>query len=139
MLKALSQSPGAIRKRAARLLARSAHARAKHAEVAAALHAAAAGTMGLTVAKPNVVAPAAVAAAVAEVARGETFKFVGYAVDTKGRGAVRYTNDKRRTRTLVRNGCTEVKFVELPKPMTKEQIDASKFIAQVKPAAAQAA
>ena len=57
-----------------------------------------------------------------------------YAVDKKGRGAVRYTNDKRRTRTLVRAGCTDVKFVELPTAMTKEQIDASEFIAQVKPA-----
>lgn len=75
-----------------------------------------------------------VEAAIAEVAKGETFKFVGYAIDKKGRGAVRYTNDKRRTRTLVRAGCTEVKFVELPSPMTKEEIDASEYIAQVMPA-----
>lgn len=80
----------------------------------------------------------AVEAAIAEVAKGETFAFVGYAVDKKGRGAVRYTNDKRRTRTLVRAGCTDVKFVELPSAMTKEQIDASEFIAQVMPASAEA-
>ena len=110
MSKVLSQTPDAIRKREAR-------ARAK-----------AAGVMEM------VVAPAVVEAAIAEVAAGETFKFVGYAVDKKGRGAVRYTNDKRRTRTLVRAGCTDVKFVELPTAMTKEQIDASEFIAQVKPA-----
>lgn len=79
----------------------------------------------------------AVEAAVEAVAAGETFTFVGYAVDKKGRGAVRYTNDKRRTRTLVRAGCTDVKFVELPTAMTKEQIDASEFIAQVMPASAE--
>jgi hypothetical protein len=79
----------------------------------------------------------AVEAAVAEIAKGETFKFVGYAVDKKGRGALRYTNDKRRTRTLVRAGCTDVKFVELPEAMTKEQIDASEFVAQVMPATAE--
>jgi hypothetical protein len=117
MSKILSQTPDAIRKREARARAR------------------AAGVMELTVAAPVApVAPAVVAAAVAEVAAGETFAFVGYAIDAKGRGAVRYTNDKRRTRTLVRAGCTAVKFVELPEPMTKEQIDASEFIAQVKPA-----
>jgi hypothetical protein len=76
----------------------------------------------------------AVEAAVASVAVGETFTFVGYAVDKKGKGALRYTNDKRRTRTLVRAGCTDVKFVELPSAMTKEAIDASEFIAQVMPA-----
>ena len=115
MSKILSQSPDAIRKREARARAR----------------AQAAGVMELTVAEP--VAPAVVAAAVAEVAAGETFTFVGWAVDAKGRGAVRFTNDKRRTRTLVRAGCTSVKFVELPEPMTKEQIEASEFIAQVQP------
>jgi hypothetical protein len=115
MSKVLSQTPDAIRKREAR-------ARAK-----------AAGVMEMVVAAP-VVAPAVVEAAIAEVAAGETFTFVGYAVDKKGRGALRYTNDKRRTRTLVRAGCTNVKFVELPSPMTKEQIDASEFVAQVKPA-----
>lgn len=121
MSKILSQTPDAIRKREARARAR------------------AAGVMELTIAEPVapvVVAPAVVAAAVAEVAAGETFTFVGYAIDAKGRGAVRYTNDKRRTRTLVRAGCTAVKFVELPEPMTKEQIDASEFIAQVQPAGA---
>jgi hypothetical protein len=76
----------------------------------------------------------AVEAAVQSIEAGETFTFVGYAVDKKGKGALRYTNDKRRTRTLVRAGCTDVKFVELPSAMTKEQIDASEFVAQVMPA-----
>jgi len=116
MSKILSQTPDAIRKREARARAR------------------AAGVMELTIAEPVAVAPAVVEAAIAEVATGETFAFVGYAIDAKGRGAVRYTNDKRRTRTLVRAGCTAVKFVELPAPMTKEQIDASEFVAQVVPA-----
>jgi hypothetical protein len=81
------------------------------------------------------VSATAVEAAIEAVAAGETFAFVGYAVDAKGRGALRYTNDKRRTRTLVRAGCTDVKFVELPRAMTKAEIDASEFIAQVQPAA----
>jgi hypothetical protein len=116
MSKVLSQTPDAIRKRAAR--------------------ARAAGVMEMVIAEPTVevVAPAVVEAAIASVAIGETFAFVGYAVDQKGRGALRYTNDKRRTRTLVRAGCTDVKFIELPLPMTKEQIDASEFVAQVQPA-----
>ena len=109
MSKVLSQTPDAIRKRAAR--------------------ARAAGVMELVV-----VAPAVVEAAVEAIIAGETFTHVGYAVDKKGKGAVRYTNDKRRTRTLVRAGCTDVKFVELPLPMTKDQIDASEFVAQVMPA-----
>lgn len=111
MSKVLSQTPDAIRKRAAR--------------------ARAAGVMELVVVAP--VAPAVVEAVIAEVVAGETFTHVGYAVDKKGKGAVRYTNDKRRTRTLVRAGCTDVKFVELPAPMTKDQIDASEFVAQVMP------
>lgn len=85
----------------------------------------------------NLVAEAVVEAAIAEVAKGETFKFVGYAVDKKGRGAFRYTNDKRRARTLVRAGCTDIVFVELPEPMTKEQINASEFITQVTPVQAE--
>lgn len=118
MSKVLSQTPDAIRKRAAR--------------------ARAAGVMEMVIAEPVVetVAPAVVEAAIAEIATGETFIFVGYAVDGKGRGALRYTNDKRRTRTLVRAGCTDVKFVELPCAMTKEAIDASEFVAQVMPATA---
>ena len=80
------------------------------------------------------VAPAVVEAAIESVVAGETFTFVGYAVSKNGKGAVRYTNDKRRTRTLVRAGCTDVKFIELPAPMTKEAIDASEFVAQVTPA-----
>lgn len=81
----------------------------------------------------------AVEAAIAEVVAGETFTFVGYAVDAKGRGALRYTNDKRRARTLIRAGCTEVKFVELPSAMTKAEIDASEFVAQVQPSGAKEA
>lgn len=80
----------------------------------------------------------AVEAALESVIAGETFTHVGYAVSKTGKGAVRYTNDKRRTRTLVRAGCTDVKFIELPAPMTKEAIDASKFVAQVMPAQEQA-
>ena len=80
----------------------------------------------------------AVEAAVESVIAGETFTFVGYGVDPKGRGAIRYTNDKRRTGTLIRGKFTDVKFVALPRPMTKEEILASEFIAQVMPAQEQA-
>ena len=78
-------------------------------------------------------------AAIESITAEKVFTFVGYAVDPKGRAAVRYTNDKRRTRTLVRAGCTDVKFVELPAPMSKADIDASEFIAQVMPAVAETA
>lgn len=115
MTKVLSQTVDAIRKREARAKAR------------------ASGVMAMVVA-PAVIESAVTAVEVA-VETGETFKFVGYAVAKNGKAAVRYTNDKRRTRTLVRAGCTSVKFVELPTAMTKEQIDASAFIAQVTPAA----
>ena len=77
----------------------------------------------------------AVEAAVASVEAGETFSFLGYAVSKNGKGAVRYTNDKRRTRTLVRAGCTDVKFIELPRAMTKAEIEASEYLAQVMPSA----
>jgi hypothetical protein len=93
--------------------------------------------MSLVVAAP--VTEAVVEAAIESVIAGETFTFVGYATDKKGKGAVRYTNDKRRTRTLVRAGCTDVKFVELPAPMSKAEIDASEFIAQVMPVVAETA
>ncbi len=82
---------------------------------------------------------AVVEAAIESVIAGETFTHVGYATDKKGKGAVRYTNDKRRTRTLVRAGCTDVKFIELPSPMSKADIDASEFIAQVMPVVAETA
>ena len=85
------------------------------------------------------VAEAVVEAAIEAIVAGETFTHVGYATDKKGKGAVRYTNDKRRTRTLVRAGCTDVKFVELPCPMSKADIDASEFIAQVMPVVAETA
>jgi hypothetical protein len=93
--------------------------------------------MSLVVVAP--VAEAVVEAAIESVIAGETFTHVGYATDKKGKGAVRYTNDKRRTRTLVRAGCTDVKFVELPAPMSKADIDASEFIAQVMPAVTETA
>jgi hypothetical protein len=80
----------------------------------------------------------ALEAAIESITAEKVFTFVGYAVDPKGRGAVRYTNDKRRTGTLLRGKFTDVKFVALPRPMTKEEILASEFIAQVMPAPAQA-
>lgn len=128
--KVLSQTANAIRKREAR-------ARAAGIMTLAIEPLVAAVEVPEIAEVPEIVAvpDAVIEAAINEVARGETFTFVGYAVDVKGRGAVRYTNDKRRTRTLVRAGCTDIKFVELPQPMTKAEIDASEFIAQVMPAA----
>lgn len=95
--------------------------------------------MSLVAVAPEAVAEAVVDAAIEAIVAGETFTHVGYATDKKGKGAVRYTNDKRRTRTLVRAGCTDVKFVELPRPMSKADIDASEFIAQVMPVVAETA
>ena len=95
--------------------------------------------MSLVAVAPEAVAEAVVDAAIEAIVAGETFTHVGYATDKKGKGAVRYTNDKRRTRTLVRAGCTDVKFVELPCPMSKADIDASEFIAQVMPVVAETA
>jgi len=95
--------------------------------------------MSLVAVAPEAVAEAVVEAAIEAIVAGETFTHVGYATDKKGKGAVRYTNDKRRTRTLVRAGCTDVKFVELPAPMSKADIDASEFIAQVMPVVAETA
>ena len=97
--------------------------------------------MSLVVVAPVVeaVAEAVIEAAVESLIAGETFTHVGYATDKKGKGAVRYTNDKRRTRTLVRAGCTDVKFIELPNAMSKVDIDASEFIAQVMPAVVETA
>ena len=97
--------------------------------------------MSLVVVAPVVeaVAEAVIEAAVESLIAGETFTHVGYATDKKGKGAVRYTNDKRRTRTLVRAGCTDVKFIELPNAMSKADIDASEFIAQVMPAVVETA
>lgn len=59
------------------------------------------------------------------------FQFVGFAVDAKGRSKVRFTNDKNRVGTLVRGGCTNVTFVTLPNPMTKEEICASEYFSKV--------
>lgn len=95
--------------------------------------------MSLVAVAPEAVAEAVVDAAIEAIVAGETFTHVGYATDKKGKGAVRYTNDKRRTRTLVRAGCTDVKFVELPRPMSKADIDASEFIAQIMPVVAETA
>lgn len=95
--------------------------------------------MSLVAVAPEAVAEAVVDAAIEAIVAGETFTHVGYATDKKGKGAVRYTNDKRRTRTLVRAGCTDVKFIELPQPMSKADIDASEFIAQVMPVVAETA
>ena len=58
-------------------------------------------------------------AAIESITAEKVFTFVGYAVDPKGRAAVRYTNDKRRTGTLLRGKFTDVKFVALPRPILR--------------------
>jgi hypothetical protein len=73
-------------------------------------------------------------AAIAEVAQGKTFTHLGYGVNRKGKGGFYFTTNKTRARVLIRNGFTDVKFIELPSAMTKEQILASEFVAQVQPA-----
>lgn len=47
------------------------------------------------------------------------FKFVGISRHPSGELAVRYANDKGRTRVLVKNGHTEVRFIELEQPEHK--------------------
>lgn len=118
--KVLSQTANAVRKREAR--ARAAGVMTLAVEPAAEV-----------VAVPDVV----IEAAIAEIEQGKTFTFVGWAYDTKGRGAVRYTNDKRRSGTLLRGGFTAVKFIPLPRAMTKDEIIAQGFAAQVTPPEAQ--
>ena len=123
MSKVLSQSPNAIRKRAARPTVAALWKR--HIEDSLQL-------IPLITPLPSHAIEAAIESLTAE----KVFTFVGYGVDPKGRGAIRYTNDKRRTGTLVRGKFTDVKFVALPCAMTKEEILASKFIAQVVPTGA---
>lgn len=63
----------------------------------------------------------------------KTFTFVGSSI-LKGKTKVRYTNDNTRVKILMKNGHTDVNFVELPRAMTKAEIAAEGFLAQVLPA-----
>ena len=85
----------------------------------------------------ELITEAVLEAAIEEVAMGQTFKFVGFATSKKGNGKLRFTNDKRRTRSLVRAGMTDVKFVELPNPMSKQEIIGSMWANMVMPVVAQ--
>lgn len=62
----------------------------------------------------------------------KTFTFVGSSV-LKGKTKVRYTNDNTRVKVLMKNGHTDVNFVELPRAMTKAEITAEGFLAKVLP------
>lgn len=54
----------------------------------------------------------------------DSFTYVGVAVDKKGRKSVKYTNDPNRGRRLIRDGFTDVKFINLPHSMTKREVNA---------------
>jgi len=62
----------------------------------------------------------------------KTFTFVGSSV-LKGKTKVRYTNDQTRIKILMKNGHTNVDFVELPRAMTKAEMAAEGFLAKVLP------
>lgn len=51
----------------------------------------------------------------------KTFKYVGVST-LKGQRKVRYATDITRIKVLIRNGHSDVDFVELPKAMTKAEI-----------------
>ena len=73
-------------------------------------------------------------AAIAEFAKGKTYTHLGYGVNRSGKSGLYFTTNKTRARVLIRNGFTDVKFIELPTAMTKEEILASEYVAQVQPA-----
>ena len=62
----------------------------------------------------------------------KTFTFVGSSI-LNGKFKVRYTNDNTRVKVLVKNGHKDVNFVELPRAMTKAEIEAEGFLAKVVP------
>lgn len=62
----------------------------------------------------------------------KTFTFVGSSA-LKGKTKVRYTNDQTRVKILIKNGHTNVDFVELPRAMTKAEIVAEGYLAKVLP------
>mgnify|MGYP006283510555 CR=1 FL=1 len=49
------------------------------------------------------------------------YRFVGVSKGPNGRFAVRYTNDKNRERVLVKNGHSEVMFLEMEQPERVEE------------------
>lgn len=62
----------------------------------------------------------------------KTFTFVGSST-LNGKFKYRYTNDNTRVKVLVKNGHTDVIFVELPRAMTKAEIEAEGFLSKVVP------
>jgi hypothetical protein len=53
----------------------------------------------------------------------DTYIFAGIATNRKGVRSVKYTNDVNRLTRLVRDGFTDVKFVELPHAMLKSEVN----------------
>lgn len=64
----------------------------------------------------------------------KTFTHVGVST-LKGKVKARFTNDASRVKVLMKNGHTDVTFIELPKAMTKEQIRAGGYLETLMPTA----
>lgn len=64
----------------------------------------------------------------------KTFTHVGVST-LKGKVKARFTNDASRVKVLMKNGHTDVTFIELPKAMTKEQIRTGGYLETLMPTA----
>jgi hypothetical protein len=67
----------------------------------------------------------------------KTFTYVGVST-LKGKVKARFTNDATRIKVLMKNGHTDVNFVELPRAMTKAEIRAEGHLDKVMPNATEA-
>ena len=65
----------------------------------------------------------------------KTFTFVGSSV-LNGKFKIRYTNDNTRVKILLKGGHTDINFVELPRAMTKAEIEAEGHLTALMPATA---
>ena len=64
----------------------------------------------------------------------KTFTFVGSSV-LNGKFKIRYTNDNTRVKILLKGGHTDINFVELPRAMTKAEIEAEGHLVALMPVA----
>jgi hypothetical protein len=75
---------------------------------------------------PEVVVPQVANVVLTKVAKSvckDTYSFAGIATNRKGVISVKYTNDAKRLTRLVRDGFTDVKFVQLPHAMLKPEVN----------------
>jgi hypothetical protein len=75
---------------------------------------------------PEVVVPQVANVVLTKVAKSvckDTYSYAGIATNRKGVISVKYTNDAKRLTRLVRDGFTDVKFVQLPHAMLKPEVN----------------